>query len=160
MTYVITSMTYVMFIYFSAHPRSNGERLLIVPCEVAVKSVVPAVKAMIAQQLVNEHGMKQEQVAEILGISQSAVSKYSRKVRGHVIEVDKVQEARPLIASMVIMLVNGQHQRPEFLRLFCETCGTIRKTGIVCQFCKKSDLKIKIQECGFCMELRYGKSRR
>jgi len=113
-----------------------------------------------AQQLVEQYGMNQEQVAEILGISQSAVSKYFRKVRGHVIEVDKVQEARPLIASMVIMVVNGEHQRAEFLQLFCETCGAIRKTGIVCGFCKKSDPKIKIEECGFCMELKSGKNRR
>jgi predicted transcriptional regulator len=125
-----------------------------------VKSVVPAVKALMAQQLVEEHGMNQEQVAEILGISQSAVSKYSRKVRGHVIDIDKVEEARPLIASMVVMLVNGEHQRAEFLQLFCETCGTIRKTGMVCGFCRKSDQKIKIEECGFCMELRSGKNRR
>jgi hypothetical protein len=125
-----------------------------------VKSVVPAVKALMAQQLVEEYGMNQEQVAEILGISQSAVSKYFRKVRGHVIDVDKVQEARPLIASMVIMVVNGESHRAEFLQLFCETCGTIRKTGMVCRFCKKSDPKIKIKECGFCMELRLGKKRR
>jgi len=133
---------------------------LILPCEVAVKSVVPAVKALMAQELVEEHGMNQEQVAEILGISQSAVSKYFRKVRGHVIEADKVQEARPLIASMVVMLVNGEQRRAEFLQLFCETCGTIRKTGIVCRFCKKSDPKIKIEECCFCMELSYRKNRR
>lgn len=133
---------------------------MILPCEVAVKSVVPAVKALMAQQLVEEHGMNQEQVAEVLGISQSAVSKYFRKVRGHVIEVDKVQEARPLITSMVIMVVNGEHQRAEFLQLFCETCATIRKTGMVCRFCRKSDPKIKIEECGFCMELRLDKNRR
>jgi predicted transcriptional regulator len=160
MTYVIKSMTYVIFIYFSTHPKSNGEYLLILPCEVAVKSVVPAVKALMAQQLVEEHGMKQEQVAEILGISQSAVSKYFRKVRGHVIEVNKVQEARPLVASMVIMLMNGEHRRAEFLQLFCETCGAIRKTGVVCGFCKKSDPKIKKEECGFCMELRYSRNGR
>jgi hypothetical protein len=121
---------------------------------------VPAVKALMAQQLVEEHGMNQEQVAEILGMSQSAVSKYFSKVRGHVIEVDKVQEARPLITSMLVMLVNGEHQRAEFLQLFCQTCGAIRKTGIVCRFCKKSDPKIKIQECCFCMKLSYGKNRR
>jgi predicted transcriptional regulator len=127
---------------------------LILPCEVTVKSVVPALKALMAQQLIQEHGMKQEQVAEILGISQSAVSRYSKKVRGHVVEADKVQQAQSLVAGMVIMLVNGEHSRAEFLQLFCEACGAIRKTGVVCQFCKKSEPKIKIQECGFCMELR------
>jgi hypothetical protein len=113
-----------------------------------------------AQQLVEEHGMNQEQVAEILGMSQSAVSKYFSKVRGHAIEVDKVQEAQSLIASMVVMLVNGEHQRAEFLQLFCEACGAIRKTGIVCRLCKKSDPKIKIEECCFCMKLSYGKNGR
>jgi len=134
--------------------------LLILPCEVAVKSVVPAVKALMAQQLVEEYDMNQEQAAEILGISQSAVSKYFRKVRGHAIEVEKVQEARPLITSMVIMVVNGEFRRAEFLQLFCKTCGTIRKTGMACGFCKKSDPKIQIEECGFCMELRSDKKRR
>jgi predicted transcriptional regulator len=160
MTYVIGSMTYVIFIYFFTILNRNGECLLILPCEVAVKSVVPAVKALMAQQLVEEHGMNQEQVAEILGMSQSAVSKYSKKVRGHVIEVDGVQEVRPLVASMVVMLVNGEHRRAEFLQLFCETCGTIRKTGMVCRFCKKSDPKIKIEQCCFCMQLKYGKNGR
>jgi hypothetical protein len=133
---------------------------LILPCEVAVKSVVPAVKALMAQELVEEHGLKQDQVAEILGISQSAVSKYSRKVRGYVIEVDKIEEIQPLITNMIVMVMRGEHQRGEFLQLFCQTCTTIRKTGIVCRFCKKSDPKIKIEECGFCIELRSGKDTR
>lgn len=133
---------------------------MILPCEVAVKSVVPAVKALMAQELVKEHGLKQDQVAEILGISQSAVSKYSRKVRGYVIEVDKVEEIRPLITGMIVMVMKGEHQRGEFLQLFCQTCATIRKTGVVCRFCKKSDPKIKIEECGFCIELRSGKGTR
>jgi predicted transcriptional regulator len=126
---------------------------LILPCEVAVKSVVPAVKALMAQELVGQHGLKQDHVAQVLGISQSAVSKYSRKVRGHVIEADKLAEVQPLIANMTIMLINGEHQRAEFLQLFCKTCFAIRKTGVVCRFCKKSDPKIKIEKCGFCFSM-------
>lgn len=123
---------------------------MILPCEVAVKSVVPAIKAMMAKELVDEHGLKQDKVAEILGMSQSAVSKYSRKVRGHVIRIDDAQEVRPLISSMVVLLLNGRHQRTEFLQLFCQTCMVVRKTGLMCQFCEKSDPKVKIEECNFC----------
>lgn len=124
---------------------------MIMPCEVAVKSVVPAIKAMMAKELVDEHGLKQDKVAEILGMSQSAVSKYSRKVRGHVIRIDDAQEVRPLISSMVVLLLNGRHQRTEFLQLFCQTCMVVRKTGLMCQFCEKSDPKVKIEECDFCI---------
>jgi hypothetical protein len=123
---------------------------LILPCEVAVKSVIPAIKALMAKELVEEHGLKQDQVAEILGISQSAVSKYSRKVRGYAIKLDDVAEVQPLINDMIILLMNGTYRRTDFLELFCQTCLAIRKTSLMCKFCQKSDPKIKIEECGFC----------
>jgi hypothetical protein len=124
---------------------------LIVPCEIAVKSVIPAVKALIAKQLVEKHGLKQEKVAEILGISQSAVSKYTRKVRGYAIKIDGIEEIEPLIEKMVGLLENETYQRREFLKTFCQTCTAIRKTGIMCQFCQKTEQKITIQECSFCL---------
>jgi predicted transcriptional regulator len=152
-------MTYVMFIYLSKQPNLNGEDPLILPCEVAVKSVVPAVKALMAQQLVEQHGLKQDQVANILGISQSAVSKYSKKVRGYVIEVEKVEPIQPLISDMIIMLMKGEYQRDDFLQLFCQICAIVRQTGIVCQFCRKSETKIEIKECSFCLEIKSGTER-
>ena len=107
-----------------------------------------------AQQLVQQHGLKQEQVADILGISQSAVSKYSKKVRGYAIDLDGVEAVQPLIAEMITMLMNGDHQRAAFLRLFCQTCNAIRRTGIICKFCRKSEPKIQITECTFCFETK------
>jgi len=125
---------------------------LILPCEVAVKSAIPAIKALMAKELVEQHGFKQDQVAEILGISQSAVSKYSRKIRGYVIKVDDIQEISPLIKGMIILLLNRTHQRKELMRLFCETCVAIRRTSLMCVFCEKSDPKIQIQDCRFCID--------
>jgi predicted transcriptional regulator len=124
---------------------------LILPCEIAVKSVIPAIKATLAKELVEVHSLTQNQVAEILGISQSAVSKYTRQVRGHVIKIDNIEEILPLINKMMDLLVNGTSERAEFLRLFCQTCTRIRKKGLMCQFCQKADPKIKIEECGFCL---------
>ncbi|MGA2768529.1 MAG: helix-turn-helix domain-containing protein [Candidatus Bathyarchaeia archaeon] len=126
---------------------------MILPCEVAVRSVIPAVRALIAKQLMEEQGLKQDQVAELLGISQSAVSKYSRKVRGHAIRVDDIEEIRPFINGMVILLLDRTHQSAQLLNLFCQACVTIRKTSLMCTFCQKSDPKIKIEECRFCIRL-------
>lgn len=124
---------------------------MILPCEIAVKSAIPAIRAALAKELVDRYGLKQEQVAEILGISQSAVSKYTRQVRGSVIEIDNIEEIQPLINDMTNMLVKGTAKRTEFLRLFCQTCATIRKKGLLCQFCRKTDPKIGIEECDFCL---------
>ena len=152
-------MTYVMFIYFSAQNSMNGGRTLIAPCEVAVKSVVPAVKALMTKELVEKYGLKQDQVAEILGISQSAVSKYTRQVRGYVIKIDNIDEVQPLIDEMIGMLVGGSCQRMELLRFFCRTCMAIRKTGLMCQFCQKTELRVEIRECSFCITYSYVEER-
>ena len=117
-----------------------------------MKSVIPTIKALIARELVEKHGLKQDEAAELLGISQSAVSKYTRKVRGYVIKVDDLEEIEPLIDEMIGLLVSGTCRRGAFLKCFCQTCVLIRKTSLMCQFCQKADQNIKIEECGFCLK--------
>ena len=124
--------------------------LLILPCEIAVKSVIPAIKATLAKELVETYSLTQNQAAEILGISQSAVSKYTKQVRGHVIEITDIEEIRPLINSLINLLVKEDPRRAEFLKLFCQICMEVRAKGLMCQFCQKADPKIKMEECGFC----------
>jgi hypothetical protein len=123
---------------------------LILPCEVAVRSVIPAIRALVAKEL-EDQGFSQDQIAEILGVSQSAVSKYSRNVRGRAIKVDDIEEIRPFIDGIVIILLDGTRQSVELLQLFCQACIAIRRTNLMCALCQKSDPKIKLEECGFCL---------
>ena len=58
---------------------------MVIPCEVAVKSLIPAIRSAIARELTESHKLKQKEVAELLGITQTAVSKYTRFYRGTVI---------------------------------------------------------------------------
>lgn len=117
-----------------------------------MKSVVPAVKALVATQLVEEHGLKQDEVAEILGISQSAVSRYTRKNRGQVIQVGDINDVRPLINKMTTLLLDGKYQGQEFLDYFCQTCALVRKSGVMCPFCRKMDPNVEIEHCRFCLD--------
>ena len=144
-------MTYVIFIYLSPQ-LLKGDNQLILPCEIAVKSAIPAIKAAMAKELVETYQLNQNQVAEILGISQSAVSKYTRHVRGHVLKIDNIEELQPLINRAVNLLANQDPKRTEFLNLFCQMCRIIRKKGLMCQFCQKADPKIEKEECGFCLD--------
>ena len=124
---------------------------LIIPCEVASKSVVPAIKALMAKELVEKHGLKQDKVAEILGMSQSAVSKYTQKVRGYVIRIDNIEGIQPLISKMIGLLMDETYPRREFLIFFCQTCKTIRRTKLMCPFCQKAESRINIEECSLCL---------
>jgi len=124
---------------------------MIAPCEIAAKSVVPAIKALLAKELVEKHNLKQEEAARLLGISQSAVSKYTRKVRGYAIRIGEIREIESLIDEMTSLLINGKYQRSDFLTFFCQTCTEIRKKGLMCIFCEKTDPNIKAEECRFCL---------
>jgi len=119
---------------------------------VAVKSVVPAVRSLVATQLVEKHGLKQDEVAEILGISQSAVSRYTRKNRGQAIRAGDIEELKPLITKMTLLLLDGAYQGRQFMDYFCQTCALVRETGLMCQFCRRMDPKVEIEQCRFCLD--------
>lgn len=145
-------MTYVMLIYLS--PLEYKGETLILPCEIAVKSVIPAIKAAIARQLVERHGLKQKQAAQLLGISQSAVSKYTRHVRGRIIKIEEVEEVRSLINEMVELILDRRQKRADFLGMFCQTCLLVRRAGLMCEFCRKTEHMITAKQCEFCLSLQ------
>ncbi|MGD8565617.1 MAG: hypothetical protein PVF96_04635 [Candidatus Bathyarchaeota archaeon] len=123
---------------------------MILPCEIAVKSVIPAIRATMAMELVESYKLKQDKVAEILGISQSAVSKYTRHIRGHVIDASGIKEIQPLVKRMLELLLKENTEHQEFLTVFCKTCLTIRKKGLMCEFCRMAEPKFHVKECDFC----------
>ena len=110
---------------------------MLLPCEVGVKAVLPAVRALMARTIVEKHGMKEQQVAEILGLSQSAISRYTSKDRGNIITIENVPEVQTLIDQMINLLLYNGHQKNEILELFCQTCRIIREKGLICPLCQE-----------------------
>jgi predicted transcriptional regulator len=144
-------MTHVIFIYISNRNRIIGERFLLLPCEVGVKTVLPAIRAVVARRLLEKHGMKEKQAAEILGLSQSAISRYTTKNRGNIITIENVPEVQALIDNITNLLLREKtHQKTKILELFCETCKVIREKGLMCQFCQKKTPKPSAETCAFC----------
>ena len=54
-----------------------------IPCEMMVKRVLPVFRAVVAESLINDHGLTQTEAADKLGITQAAISQYLRDKRGH-----------------------------------------------------------------------------
>ena len=51
-------------------------------CEIAVKSILPAARSLIAKKLVDVYGFSQTVAAKRMGISQPAISQYRKNIRG------------------------------------------------------------------------------
>lgn len=123
---------------------------MLCPCEVATKSVIPALRALVSRELAG-NGLKQDEIAVLLGVSQSAVSKYGRQVRGRALEIEGVAEIKPIISEIASMLANGESSRVEIVQRFCAACGIVRSKGLMCGLCRRTDVALEAEKCGFCM---------
>ena len=151
-------MTYVTHIYVSKQHQQAVVTRLMIPCEVAVKSVVPAVKALLANELLKTEKLNQMQVAEILGVSQSAVSKYNRGVRGRVIPLDKVDGLSPLVDNIIELVSQGNYQRSTFIEAFCRICANVRKSRLMCPYCQDNDA-VEAKRCDHCVNPTHSEPR-
>jgi uncharacterized protein len=122
---------------------------LIAPCEVAVKTVSPAIRALLAQKLINDHDLKETEAANILGITQSAVSKYTKKVRGNTIPIAQFSEIQNITNQMINLLLANPVEHTKVMLLFCQACNAIRSKGVMCPFCQQNQ-KTQIENCDFC----------
>jgi predicted transcriptional regulator len=125
---------------------------LILPCEVGVKTILPAVKAIMARSIVKKHGLNEKQTADLLGLSQSAVSRYVGRERGNLIDIESTTEVVTLIEQMAIQLIKQPDNKKVFLTLFCQTCQVIRERGLMCNHCQKEMPKSWAEKCLFCKE--------
>jgi len=123
---------------------------MILPCEVGVKTVLPAVKAVMARRIVEKHGLNEQKTAELQGLSQSAVSRYRSKQRGNNLAIENSAEILALIDQMVTFLIKEPEKKGEFMDLFCQTCRAIRKDGLMCAFCQKEIPGQWTKNCVFC----------
>jgi predicted transcriptional regulator len=123
---------------------------LILPCEVGVKTVLPAVKAIMARSMVEKHELKEKQAADLLGLSQSAVSRYVGRERGNLLKIENTSEVLALIDQMVISLIKEPQNKSRILELFCQTCTTIREKGLMCPTCQKEMPQEWAEKCFFC----------
>jgi predicted transcriptional regulator len=126
---------------------------MLMPCEIAVKSVVPSIRAFIAIELTQSYQMKQNDVANILGITQTAVSKYTRQVRGTVIKIGDSEEIRSMILQITDQIADKKISRQDLALKFCEICQVVRKNGLMCGLCKRTDPTIDIETCQICKSI-------
>ncbi len=125
---------------------------MIIPCEVAVKCLLPPVRALLSKTLATKHKLTQIEVAKLLGASQPAVSLYDKKMRGKALNLENEKEIIKLIENLADMLANGNLQHKDFIQAFCEICKKIRAKGLFCQLHKTFDPTIELEKCELCLK--------
>ena len=122
-----------------------------VPCEVAVKCVLPVVRAMIAKELMANYGLRQVEAAKLLDVSQPAISLYCRNIRGKAIDLENDRDVKRLVANMSASLVKDSSSHRDLIVMYCGVCRTIRAKGLLCKLHKTFDPLVDIEKCELCV---------
>ncbi len=116
-----------------------------VSCEKMVKYVVPWIRKELAISLVRDYGMPQVRVAEILEVTEAAISQYLSSKRGSDIKIDDENVIQKIKMSAET-LSSGRNSR--ISREICSLCKLIRKRGAVPETIAK---KAKIDDFEDCI---------
>lgn len=128
---------------------------MLLPAEIEAKSLIPAIRAILAKKLISEYKMKEEVVAKVLGVTQAAISNYIRGTRGDLELIDKlssIPEIMRKVEDIAQDLVSNRAYTPGTMAKFVELCNFMRYSFIICDVHHKIESNIDEQVCELCKD--------
>ncbi|MFQ6010710.1 MAG: transcriptional regulator, partial [Nitrososphaerales archaeon] len=123
----------------------------IFPDEVSVRAVAPALRAVVAKELFEEHELTQSEIGSLLSVSQAAVSYYLRDMRGTGAEYAlKNEEVRKITSNIVKNLASGTHDQKDIIALFSKAMQYIKGNRLLCGVHKKFEPDLDLSLCHIC----------
>lgn len=101
---------------------------------IAASTIIPAVRASIAKELTDKHGMKEEKIASALGVAQAAVSKYlSNKYSKRIADLESKLD-KSMIENLSAKIAEGKYEYVN--ACICSACTAFNSFG--CKFAYKA----------------------
>ncbi len=126
---------------------------MLLPSEIESRTLIPAVRVIIARKLANEHNMKEDRIAKILGITQAAVSNYVRGTRGDnqlVSKLENIPEIRRMIYDITKEIVVNNSFRASTMAKYIRLFNYIRESYIICDVHHTLEKNIDKEACEAC----------
>jgi predicted transcriptional regulator len=104
-------------------------------------------RAIISRELIYEYKLNQNEVAQLLGVSQPAISQYLRQLRGDkksLLENDHISKE---VKKLCKQIYDKKIDRIGLMNEFCKLCKIITSKGLVC---KMHNNMYKLKNCNLC----------
>ena len=121
--------------------------IMLLPSEIEAKSLIPAIRAILAKKLIIEYDLKEEVVANVLGITQAAVSNYLRGTRG---DVELISKLMHMVDDIARDLSTNKAYTPNTMAKLIELFNYMRYTFIICDVHHRIESNIDEQVCEQC----------
>jgi predicted transcriptional regulator len=121
------------------------------PYEIAAKSVIPAIRGIVARALI-ERDMTQSDIAQSLGITQPAVSKYFSEKRGKAIDYGRHSDVLKMADIVADGIATHKLSNVQVTNLIKDICDYVMRSGYMCELHYEIEPAIKEMNCKICME--------
>ena len=126
---------------------------MLLPAEIESKSLIPALRAILAKNLAKKHLIHEDQISKMLGVTQAAVSNYIRGTRGDPKLIEKLlaeKQVSEMIVDISDNLASDRAYTPSSLSKFIGLCNYIKTSLLICDIHHNLESNIDDEVCKEC----------
>tara|TARA_B100000029_G_scaffold226988_1_gene224794 strand:- start:4486 stop:4902 length:417 start_codon:yes stop_codon:yes gene_type:complete len=126
---------------------------MLLPAEIESKTLIPALRAILAKTLAEKHGIREDQISKMLGVTQAAVSNYIRGTRGDPELIKKLlteEQVAEMISEISNDLASDRAYSPSSLSKFIGLCNYIKSSLLICDIHHNLEADIDEAVCKEC----------
>ena len=131
---------------------------MLLPSEIESKSLIPALRAIIAKKLADEHKIREDQISKMLGVTQAAISNYIRGTRGDPELIKKLlaeKQVSEIIIEICDNLATDKSYTPSTLAKFIGLCNYIKSSLLICDIHHNLESDIDEAICKECESMLF-----
>ena len=135
------------------NPLYNSSELLLLPAEIESKTLIPALRAILAKKLAEDHNIREDEISKMLGVTQAAISNYIRGTRGDPSLIAKLlaeKQVATMIDELSENLSSDMAYTPSSLSKFIGLCNYIKSSLLICEIHHNLESDIDEQICKEC----------
>ena len=126
---------------------------MLLPAEIESKSLIPALRAILAKDLANKHNIREDEISKMLGVTQAAISNYIRGTRGDPKLIEKLlddKQVTVMLDDISDSLSSDKAYTPSSLSKFIGLCNYIKSSLLICDIHHNLETNIDDEVCKEC----------
>jgi predicted transcriptional regulator len=126
---------------------------MLLPAEIETKTLIPALRAILAKKLMELYNIQEEDISKMLGVTQAAISNYIRGTRGNpelIIKLLSIKEVSDMIDEIASNLSTNMAYTPASLSKFIGLCNYIKSSLLICDIHHNLETNIDEAVCKEC----------
>jgi predicted XRE-type DNA-binding protein len=84
---------------------SNIFQIMLLPAEIESKTLIPALRAILAKKLAEQHNIREDEISKMLGVTQAAISNYITLLQVYQSLLDCAITSKPAFSYVIFITV-------------------------------------------------------